>query len=98
MEYTLDELLDITAEYLDKVDFTGYFEKDAETNMEDVQTKLLDDFNQGNLPELPEALDNNIFKVFDLWDLTVYLRNRYNMFLREELYYIYYLSDLTDKK
>lgn len=90
-EYTFDELLDITAEYLDTIDLSVYFNIE-ETDVQDVQDRLLADFSAGKLPALPESLDGNIFKVFDLWDFAVYLRNKYNLVLDEEVSYRYWIS------
>lgn len=92
MEYTFDDLLDITAEYLDQIDFTDYIKVGEETNVEEAKMALLSDLKAGKLPELPEALEGNLFKVFDLWDFAVYIRNRYKMDCRIETVEHYYLS------
>ena len=97
MEYTYDDLLDITAEYFDQIDFTGYFASEGETDVDKLREKLVEDYDKGLHPRLPGALEGDMFKAFDTWDLTVYLRNRYNMFSRIETYYHYYLQDITDK-
>ena len=86
-----DELLDITTEYLDGVDFDKYVESEGQIDMDEVKDRLLEDFNAGNLPELPSELEGDIFKAYDLWDLAVYLRERYNKDTRVETYYKYYL-------
>lgn len=91
MEYTLDDLLEITENYLNTIDLSIYFDR-GKTNVQNIADKLNADFSAGNLPDLPEALDGDIFKVFDLWDLTVYLRNRYNLQADIETIYTYWLS------
>ena len=91
MEYTFDELLDITANYLDTIDLMVYFDR-GKTSVQDIADRLLADFSNGNLSGMPEALEGNIFKVFDLWDLTVYLRNRYHLHDEIETTYTYWLS------
>ena len=92
MEYTFDDLLDITAKYLDQIDFTDYIKVGEETNVEDVKMALLSDLKAGKLPELPEPLEGDLFKAFDLWDFAVYIRNIYQMYCRIETIEHYYLS------
>lgn len=92
MEHTYDELLEITTLYLNQIDFTAYLNVGSDTNVEDIKMGLLSDLKAGKLPELPEALDGDLFKAFDLWDLTVYVRDRYLMNYRIETIENFYVS------
>lgn len=89
MEYTLDELLDITEDYLNKLDFTSYFDFSSknEIKVQDIIDDLNDKMNKGQLPPLPEALEGNLFKAFDIWDFTYYLKKVYHLNYREEVTY-----------
>ena len=91
--YNLDELLDITTEYLARQDLEKYLPADdAEIDMADIAGEITADIGNGLLDPLPSELKGDLFYAYDLWDLTVYLRNRYNLDVREEVVYTYYLK------
>ena len=89
MNYNYDELLDITEEYLDTLDLSGFLPDEGIEDMDDVAKDLDDAFKSGKFPLMPEALEGNIFKAFDTWDLTFYLKNRYNLDLQIDTIYKY---------
>ena len=91
--YDLDRLLDITTDYLDHQDLLRYLPTgDDEFEMSEVAANITTDIGMALLDPLPPELQGNLFYAYDLWDLTVYLRNRYHLNLREELVYTYYLK------
>lgn len=96
--YNLDELLDITTEYLTGQDLEKYLPTDdAEIDMTAIAGKITADIGNGLLDPLPPELKGDLFYAYDLWDLTVYLRNRYNLAVREEVVYTYYLKRKEEK-
>lgn len=92
MNYNYDELLDITEEYLNTLDLSEFLPDEGIEDMDDVAQRLKSACEAGKFPPMPEALEGNIFKAFDTWDLTVYLKNRYNLVLQIDTIYKYWIS------
>ena len=93
MDFNLDALLDITTEYLDSQNLNKYLPKGGEVNSQLIADQIVADINNGTLGELPKDLDGDLFKAYDLWDLVCYLKKRYNLNLRYEVIYTYWLSE-----
>ena len=91
--YDLDRLLDITTDYLDHQDLLRYLPTgNEEVEMSTIAARITEDIGRALLDPLPPELNGTLFYAYDLWDLTVYLRNRYHLNSREELVYTYYLK------
>ena len=94
IEHNLDELLDITTSYLDSQDVSRYLPADGNSlDAEVLAEQMVKDIEQGILDELPPELRGNLFYAYDLWDLVCYFRRRYDLNIREEVFYKYYLSE-----
>lgn len=91
MEYDLDYLLDKTENYLNGVDLSGYIPR-VKTDVQEIANAIVADLSDGTLPALPLELEGNLFKAFDIWDLTVYLRKRYNLQTEEECVWRYWVE------
>lgn len=89
----LDELLDITTEYLDSQNLSKYLPGNSEMDAKLIAEQIVLDINNGTLDKLPKDLDGELFKAYDLWDLVYYLKKRYNLDFREEVTYTYWLSN-----
>lgn len=93
-EYTFDDLLDITTGYLNSQDLDRYIPGNGkEMDAEIISGQIVADIENGTLDELPPELEGNLFHTYDLWDFVYYFRKRYDLKLREEIQYKYWLSD-----
>ena len=94
IEHNLDELLDITTGYLNSQDLDRYIHGSGkEMDAEIISRQIVADIENGTLDELPPELEGNLFYAYDLWDLVCYLRRRYDLNIREEVFYKYYISE-----
>ena len=91
MEYTYDELLEITEKYLDNLDLLPYFPEE-EINVKIVIQNIIENIKSGKFPPLPEALEGDLMKAFTEWDFICYFKKRYNLNYREEIISNYYIS------
>ena len=89
---SLDELLDITTDYLDSQNLDKYIPGNSEVDSQLIAEQMALDIANGVLDKLPNKLNGDLFKAYDLWDLVCYLKRRYDLNLREELVYTYWLS------